>query len=280
MKMKFNTLFTIIMALNPNNYSSAQCAETANIYSFNYNGKTYEIIRENQPWLDAVACAVERGGYLVEINSEVEQNKIFTKVKFDADINPDNTTAFECGTCAYVWIGGHDLFTEGNWIWDGNYDGIGDQFWMGDESGSPVGGLYSNWGQEPDNFSNQDAAGLAIVDWILGNQGQWNDVRINNSLYYVIEYDMILGLEENEINKELAIYPNPVRNEITIINQSTFDINRIEVFSLLGQKVSSFDISSRFSLKNISLVDLKTGIYFLNIHFENGEILVNKIVKQ
>ena len=35
-------------------YVNAQtCANTANIYSFNYNGHTYEVVKEKKNWTDA-----------------------------------------------------------------------------------------------------------------------------------------------------------------------------------------------------------------------------------
>ena len=60
------TLVTIQLLLG--NISFSQCADTSNIYSFAYNGHTYEVIKENKTWTDASLCAVSRGGYLVEIN--------------------------------------------------------------------------------------------------------------------------------------------------------------------------------------------------------------------
>ena len=48
--------------------SSGQCANSSNIYSFIYNGHSYEVVRENKTWLDASKCAVEN------------VNKTFSKV--------------------------------------------------------------------------------------------------------------------------------------------------------------------------------------------------------
>ena len=74
-------------------------------------------------------------------------------------------------------------------------------FWNGrGPVGSAVGGAYYNWGNkwqgtpsEPDNFADQDAAGIALADWFVGPRkaGEWNDININNQLYYVIEYDAV-----------------------------------------------------------------------------------------
>lgn len=154
-----------------------------------YNGKNYEIVKENRSWVASAAVAVERGGFLAEINDLDEQNAIFDELG-NASIIASNTVAPDGGNASYVWIGGNDITTEGNWFWDGNNDGTGNQFWMGTLSGSPVNSLYNNWGDEPDDFgSGQDGLGLALTDWPFGVAGQWNDVAQTNELYFIIEFD-------------------------------------------------------------------------------------------
>jgi len=162
---------------------------TSSVFSFDYGGKNYEVIKENKTWQDAVSFAVDRGGYLVEINSLEEQDAIYSELDQNASIIIANTrNRFLFGA---VWIGGHELSTEGVWIWDGNNDGNGDQFW---EVG--IGGPYANWGvQEPDNgFAGQDVLSMSLED-NLGPplrffESQWNDLDGDiNSLFFVIEYD-------------------------------------------------------------------------------------------
>lgn len=182
-----NRLTLLLFLVLGNYYVFAQCADSTNIYSFVFDGKTYEVVKENKNWMEAVSCAVERGGILAEINSVEEQNGIFSQLSNAAIIN-NSTVAPDGGGGAYIWLGANDLSTEGNWVWDGNNDGIDSQFWLGTASGNPVGGLYNNWGNEPDDFLGQDALGLSLNGWPLGVAGQWNDVNHQNILYYLIEY--------------------------------------------------------------------------------------------
>jgi hypothetical protein len=159
------------------------------IVEFTYNGKNYEIVKENRTWVASAAFASERGGFLAEINDLDEQNAIFNELG-NASIIASNTVAPDGGNASYVWIGGNDLTTEGNWFWDGNNDGTGNQFWMGTFTGTPINSLYNNWGDEPDDFgSGQDGLGLALTDWPFGVAGQWNDVAQDNELYFLIEFD-------------------------------------------------------------------------------------------
>lgn len=99
------------------------------------------------------------------------------------------------GGIAYVWIGATDKQNEGTWIWDGNDDSTGANFWNGQGAagagtGSAVAALYNNWGRdgggtgaigEPDNFFNmQHCGGMALTTWPHGIAGQWNDINMGN----------------------------------------------------------------------------------------------------
>ncbi len=191
LQIKIASLLAFIIVFSNNDKLIAQCASATNIYTFTYNGSTYEVVRENKSWIDAAACAVARGGYLAEINDMAEQNAIYTELSSNASIVTGNTIAPDGGGASYVWIGANDLGTEGVWIWDGDNNTTGPQFWQGTTSGNAVGGLYNNWGNEPDNFNNnQDAAGIALTNWPLGVAGEWNDVDHTNTLYYIIEIDV------------------------------------------------------------------------------------------
>jgi hypothetical protein len=181
--------YTVTITMEP-------CASPDNIYAFTYDGKNYEVVREHRTWEEAAVCAAERGGYLAEINDEAENTAIFDEVLNNASIDLSMTIPLDGGGASYVWIGGNDFATEGTWVWDGNNDGTSAQFWEGDFDGTVVGGLYNNWGDEPDNFGGapspfdgQNALGLALTAWPFGIAGRWNDVNEANTIYYVIEYD-------------------------------------------------------------------------------------------
>lgn len=171
------------------NGSDEGCPQAPNSFSFEVDGVLYELVLENRSWITAAFCAVEQGGRLAEINSQSEQDGIFAALN-QANINLSDTQATDGGGASYVWLGGNDLAEEGLWILDGDNDGQGPQFWQGAVDGSPVDGLFNNWGMEPDNFgTGQDALSLALTDWPFGVAGQWNDLDQINGLFYLIEFD-------------------------------------------------------------------------------------------
>lgn len=103
------------------------------------------------------------------------------------------SVANDGGGARYAWIGASDQTIEGMWVWENG----GNQFWQGDASGAPIGGLYNNWGNEPDDFGGQqDAAAIALDDWpvgsgFLGIASQWNDVNITNNLPFIVEFNAV-----------------------------------------------------------------------------------------
>lgn len=265
----------LIMAYN---HSSGQCADSTNIYAFVYNGHSYEVVKENRTWTDASACAVDRNGYLAEINDLEEQNAIFNELANNAGIVTNNTQN-QFGT-ASVWLGGSDAGTEGNWIWDGNNDGIGPQFWSGAASGNPVGGLYTNWGTspaEPDNSGGQDHLTI-IIKTTAVNFGLWNDLVATNSIYYLIEKDSIISGSDVELKSNMNIYPNPFNDFLTIENNNSVAIVNMEIFDLLGQRVKAFNTNEMIN-KEVDISTLNYGIYILNVHFENGRSVSQNVMK-
>jgi hypothetical protein len=185
---------------------------------------------------------------------------------------------FNWGT---VWLGGNDFAVEGNWIWDGNNDGTGSQFWMGNHlTGVPVGGLYNKWGNEPDNSGGQDALSMTLQTTGRNLKSEWNDLdRNSNSLYYIIEYDFVIGIGENEFEKSIDIYPNPFNNELFVnTNDVTSKISNAVIYNSLGKEIKVLN-SSEINQKKIDVSFLLEGVYFISFNFEDGNTISKKIVK-
>jgi len=261
MKLKtFLYLFVTLISVQ----ISAQCInDTNNIVTFTYNLSFYEIVKENKSWTSANNCAKSRGGHLAIIDSTEEQDTIFSVLN-SAGINNSNTVASDGGGASYVWIAGTDSANEGSWVWDsiGNNN---PQFWSGGQNGSIVGGRFNNWGNEPDNFQNQDGLGLALTDWPLGVAGEWNDIDLLNSLFYVIEYQLPTAVEKVAVNKRsraFHIYPNPTENWLNLSCDCQFKRNsRFIIYNSSGAKV----MHGRMNGEKINIQRLKSGIYWLHL---------------
>jgi hypothetical protein len=254
---------------------NAQCISNSNnIVSFISNGVQYEIIKENKSWTAAASCALSRGGFLVEINSQLEQDSIYYNLT-QAGINLSSTVAPDGGGASYVWIGGNDIIQEGRWVWDGDNSGTSIHFFQGTRTGNAINGLYNNWGNEPDNFNNnQDGLGLALSSWPFGSASQWNDVNANNNLYYVIEYPVnTTRIYENTI-EQFQFFPNPVTNLIHIKTSKQLDkTNHILITDISGKEVYKNNL-----LPTSDVSDWKNGNYIIQILDKNEVIFHEKIV--
>ncbi len=266
-----------------------QCANQSNVFSFMYNGKNYEVVKETKTWANAAACAVSRGGYLAQINSQGEQTAIYNAITGGAAVSSTYTVVNDGGGIAYVWIGATDKNVEGTWLWDGNNDNVGVNFWNGQGNagtgvGNVVGTNYINWGDihlgqndEPDNYLNQDAAAIGLASWPYGIAGEWNDIAITNSLYYVIEYDSTNGINNHEQKFQSQLYPNPANDFLNITSTNpTQQISDLKIYDQLGslvyqkEKIKTGDVA-------LDVSDFSEGIYFISLTFSNGEMENRKI---
>src|SRR5262245_50730077 len=176
-------------------------------FEFLHAGHGYRVVTQGRTWQAAAGDAVTRqqfgaSGHLAVIETAAENTAIFNQLIANIPAAQFvNTRAPDGGNGFFVWIAANDLAVEGNWIWDGEGDGTGQQFWqgLGNAGGSAVGGQYHNWGTfnggpwEPDNGAGglQDAGGIALANYPRGLAGQWNDVRADNALYYIVEFNTV-----------------------------------------------------------------------------------------
>ncbi|NCA76824.1 MAG: hypothetical protein EOM90_10850 [Alphaproteobacteria bacterium] len=272
------------------------CAGSANIYTFTYNGVNYNVVKEMKTWTAAAACAVELGGSLVEIESESEQAAIYDAIINGAGVSVTYVSVPDGGGVAYVWIGATDKVTEGTWNWDGTNSGAGRTFWTGQGAagagnGAPVGGFYNNWGgtstgiiKEPDDFGgSQDAAAIALRGWpsgsgTLGITGEWNDINIANSLYFVVKQHPV-GIGKSE-KGAFKLSPNPVKESLTIEGGSSSAIfNMIRILTSDGKEVKRMLLPPT-KYYQVDFTNFPSGHYILGIGTEKGSWSYFSLLKQ
>ena len=78
------------------------------------------------------------------------------------------------------------------------------------------------------------------------------------------------GITTNEV-KAVNVYPNPAKEDLTIVNAENAQIN---IYDAYGKEVLSVEKASAFTKLNIS--NLATGTYFVKIITNNG-IIVKKV---
>ncbi|MCC6369999.1 MAG: T9SS type A sorting domain-containing protein [Bacteroidia bacterium] len=77
-------------------------------------------------------------------------------------------------------------------------------------------------------------------------------------------------------NKSFKVMPNPFKENITV--SSNLNITTLVIQDLLGKEVLRF--SDKTFSKQISLSELKSGVYFITAEFDNNNRITHKIIKE
>jgi len=85
-----------------------------------------------------------------------------------------------------------------------------------------------------------------------------------------------LGTDKFEVNGEIYLYPNPATNYFTL-NATT---SKVEIYSITGQLVKSFNVANLSKENQYPISDLNSGIYLVKVVDENNELKVMKLLKQ
>lgn len=88
-------------------------------------------------------------------------------------------------------------------------------------------------------------------------------------------YQQLLSTTEYEIDQNVTIYPNPVKNWVTISSKE--NIKSVSVFDVQG-RVLQTQIGNSKEIK-LDLANRNNGVYFIKIQTEKG-INVEKVIKQ
>ncbi len=86
----------------------------------------------------------------------------------------------------------------------------------------------------------------------------------------------VLGLVSNEFSSQIVMYPNPVKNDLIIVNPISSSENFIEIFDMTGRLVHTSKPEYALNL-SIDVADLKSGNYIVKLKTENGTAIKNFI---
>jgi hypothetical protein len=87
-----------------------------------------------------------------------------------------------------------------------------------------------------------------------------------------------LGLNQNNFNNKLLVYPNPTNSKVFFDN-SIYSFKNATIYNYLGQEVSKIEFKSFIKSQEVDLSILPKGVYVLK--FENNKKYKSvKVVKQ
>lgn len=160
----------------------------------------------------------------------------------------------------------YKLSTAGNLIWATTFGGAISDFAnviaFGPDNKPVIGGTFASMPAYFGSYSLNNTA-TATTDMFICKLGFINT-----------------GIKNSTNDASFSIYPNPTADKITI-NISPDLLSKhllIELVNVVGEKMLATTLIN--SNNSISLMDLKPGIYFYKIFYENEACAKGKIVKQ
>ena len=86
--------------------------------------------------------------------------------------------------------------------------------------------------------------------------------------------DFLSGINETGLQNNISVFPNPSSNGKFNIQSLSFDIDRVEVYDIVGRQIRFINPIS----KNLNLTIEEKGIYFLKISDVEKSMFVKKLV--
>lgn len=113
----------------------------------------------------------------------------------------------------------------------------------------------------------------------INMSGEWTNI---DSLFNGFDADMMIfpivdgnvnGLNNVDVNTLSYVYPNPAKDQVTLA--SSFNMEKVEIFNMLGQKVYENTLNGNATTVNVA--DFNNGTYIVKIFTEAG-LATKKIV--
>jgi extracellular elastinolytic metalloproteinase len=110
------------------------------------------------------------------------------------------------------------------------------------------------------------------------NQGSSNSVT-DGTEAFDLPAVCNLGTNDNKLDPDLIIYPNPSTGQVTIINRGAYEIQAVEIIDVNGRSVQSLNPANNSTAITFSVESLASGIYFIKVETEKNSI-IRRIVKE
>jgi hypothetical protein len=132
-------------------------------------------------------------------------------------------------------------------------------------------GIIDITGSFPSNFTNLPLLERVCIDNVNSELAAFILDQVAHPVSF-IEDCSLLKTEENDM-VDLLIYPNPTQDIITMNTQHT--IASVQLYSISGVIITTKPLNNY----KIDMRSFASGIYLLQVNFNNGDLITKKIIK-
>ncbi|MDX1461543.1 MAG: proprotein convertase P-domain-containing protein [Marinirhabdus sp.] len=129
-------------------------------------------------------------------------------------------------------------------------------------------------------FSQDPAPGALIPDGVytvtLSATDEYGNV---GTCTFELTVESILGVNDNNLDAGITMYPNPAQGQVTIANSSNINLERLTMYDVNGKLVNTTDLSDMQGEQTIDIANLASGVYIVQIESENASV-VKRLIKE
>jgi len=146
-----------------------------------------------------------------------------------------------------------------------------------DGGGALVAYSASGCGDDPSfNFSPSTSGSY---EFQMDNEGVCNTVSQNIDMMITLVSCIPLGIEENLLNNETSLYPNPNNGKFTLNYVGTEALTKLTVIDIIGKTIQTLSFDSYNANHSIDLTHLTKGVYFVKIQTNNAVATKRVVLK-
>ena len=216
------------------------------------NGKSYKHNKEirfvSEPWFDVYFQGEED-----EFKIDILQDKFGAQITWEL-INSNEEVIAKGGP--YTTLASNGTKLQRTKVKVPNNECI--KFIIRDEAGNGI-----NCGYGEGFYKITDSKGNLVLE---------GDGKFTNEVYHNISTKSGYASVDEMANETLRLYPNPVKETLTIEGQN---IQQVNVYNTMGQLVKSVNCND--NIVNINVNDLQNGIYIVNVIDANAEMSSRKV---
>lgn len=97
-------------------------------------------------------------------------------------------------------------------------------------------------------------------------------IRTHISCYQIDSFKKSTAVEDIINDVAVSIYPNPCSEKLMILNDEKENINSVEIYNALGERMQSQNCNTD-KFVNLNISDLMVGTYYIKLNYSNRSII-------